>query len=111
MKTEHEINRENALELSRLILENPKLRVVAWINSEGIGDENCFWRGNMGKPEKQFIVLSEWQGCWIEKDGDDYEDCYGYYGADADNWDDDELERKAKEIPWEEVIAVNVSIT
>ena len=45
------------------------------------------------------------------EDGNAYEDCWSYYGGETDDWDDETLEQKSKEIPWEEVIAVNVSAT
>ena len=78
------VNKNNALQLSKLILDNPNLRVVSWISSDGIDT-------------------------YIEKDGDMYEDCYAYYGVSSDDWDDETLKQKAKEIPWEEVIAISVS--
>ena len=109
MITEYEINKINALALSKLILDNPNTRVIAWISSDGISDEYGSWGGNIGKPEKKFIAYSQPFDHYIEKDGDIYEDCYAYYGLVSDNWDDDTMKQKAKEIPWEEVIAVNVS--
>lgn len=30
------MNKDNALELSKLILDNPNLRVISWISSDGI---------------------------------------------------------------------------
>ena len=42
MRTEYEINRENAKELARLMLENPTMRVIAWIDPEGISDDYAF---------------------------------------------------------------------
>lgn len=110
MRTENEINRENAKELSRLILANPTMRVIAWIDSEGISDEYDFWGGNLGKPEIQTIAYSEETEHYIEKDGNAYEDCCAYYGSWAvDDWDDEAIKRKAQEIPWDEVIAAHVS--
>lgn len=103
------MNKDNALELSKLILDNPNLRVVSWISSDGIDDEYSYWCGNIGKPRKMSIAYSETFNTYIEKDGDMYEDCYAYYGVVTDEWDDKTLEQKAKEIPWEEVIAVRVS--
>lgn len=111
MKKEYEIIRENAMKLSKLILDNPNTRVVAWIDSEGINDEYPYWAGNLGKPEKMFVAYSEIEEHWFEKDGNAYEDCWSYYGGETDDWDDETLEQKSKEIPWEEVIAVNVSAT
>lgn len=109
MKTENELNREYATELSKLILENPTLRVIAWIDSEGITDEYAFWGGNLQKPCIQTIAYSEKEEHYIERENNDYEDCSSYYGSDADYWDDETLAKKAAEIPWEDVIAVKVS--
>ena len=71
MKLESELNREYAIELSKLILDNPRMRVIAWIDSENISDD------------------------------------YGYW---AEKWSDEELAEKAKQIPWEDVIAVRVGV-
>lgn len=111
MRTEYEINRENAKELARLMLENPTMRVIAWIDSDGICDDYAFWGGNIGKPEILTMAHSDDMEHYITKDGDAYEDCCAYYGSWAvDDWDDETMEQKAKEIPWEDVIAVNVSV-
>lgn len=109
MKTEYELNKEYAEELSKLILENPTLRVIAWIDSEGISDEYDCWSGNLYKPRIQTIAYSEAREHYIERDGDDFEDCVSYYGYDAEDWDDDTLAKNAARIPWEDVIAVRVS--
>lgn len=103
------MNKDNALELSKLILDNPNLRVISWISSDGIDDEYSYWYGNIGKPRKMSIAYSDTFDTYIEKDGDMYEDCYAYYGVASDDWDDETLKQKAKEIPWEEVIAISVS--
>lgn len=42
---ETELNREYAEKLSKLILDNPELPVVAWISSDGISDDYAYWRG------------------------------------------------------------------
>ncbi|MBQ1915673.1 MAG: hypothetical protein II178_10730 [Selenomonadaceae bacterium] len=91
MKKEYETIRENAMKLSQLILDNPNTRVVAWIDSEGINDEYPYWAGNLGKPEKMFVVYSEIEEHWLEKDGNAYEDCWSYYGGETDDWDDETL--------------------
>ena len=108
-KTEYEINRRNAQELSRLMLENPKMRVIAWIYSDGISDEYTWWVGDIEKPHLQTIAYSNVNEHYIEHDGNDFEDCYAFYGNVAKDWTDEELEAYAKEIPWETVIAVEVS--
>jgi hypothetical protein len=109
MKLESDINRENAKELSRLILENPKMSVIAWINSEGISNEYGSWRGDINRVGLMTIAYSAAFERYIEKSDDDYEDCYEFYGADADDWTDDVLNKKAAEIPWDTVIAIDVS--
>lgn len=108
-KLESELNRENAQELSRLILENPKMRVMAQINSEGIYDDYGWYAGSIGKPRISIIAYSETREQYVEKEGDMYEDCYNYYGCCADDWTDEELAEKAAQIPWEDVITVYVS--
>ena len=111
MKTGNELNREYAEELSTLILANPTLRVIAWIDSEGIDDEYAFWEGHLDKPCLETIAYSNIDEHYFRRDGNDWEDCMEYYGSDADDWDDDTLAKKAAEIPWEDVIAVRVSAT
>jgi hypothetical protein len=109
MVKEGEYNRKYAKELSRLILENPQMRVVMWINSDGISDEYASWCGDLGKPEIKEITIDANNEHWVEREYDSYEDCYQVYGDDVDDWSDEEIERKAKEIEWEKVIAANVS--
>ena len=111
MKSKNELNREYAIELSKLILDNPKMRVVVWINSEDISDDYGSWAGNFySKPYIETIAYSEAREIWVSKENDNFEDCYNYYGWDAENWSDEGLEEKAKQIPWEDVIAVSVGV-
>ena len=109
MESQHEMNKVNALALSKLILDNPNLGVIAWINSDNLSDEYGSWAGNIGKPTKQTIAYSKQFNRYIEKDGYVYQDCYEYYESITDEWDDETLNKKAKEIPLEYVIAVGVS--
>lgn len=106
-----ELNREYALKLSKLILDNPNMRVVAWIRSEGVSDDYAYWAGCLHKPSIETIAYSEIKEHYVDKEPDDYENCYAYYGSVADTWDDETLKKKAAEIPWEDVIAVKVSAT
>ena len=111
MKLESELNREYALALSKLILDNPKMRVIAWIASEDISEDYGCWAGNLrSKPCIETIAYSAAGGIWIGKEKDDFEDCYNYYGWEAEDWSDEELEEKSKLIPWEDVIAVSVGV-
>ena len=110
MKAESEINKRNAEELSSLILDNPDLRVIAWIDTEGISDDYGYMAGNIYKPGIETIVVGSDDAYYL-KENDVYEDCYNYYGCICDDWTDEELEEKAKTIPWEDVIAVRVSAT
>ena len=111
MKLESELNRKYAIELSKLILNNPKMRVIAWIDSENISDDYGCWAGNLrSKPCIETIAYSKVREVWVSKENDDFEDCYSYYGYDAEKWSDEELTEKAKLIPWEDVIAVNVGV-
>ena len=46
-----------------------------------------------------------------EKEDSPYDDCGHYYGwKEVDEWTDEEIEEKAKQIPWEDVIAVRVGV-
>ena len=109
MKSKSELNREYALELSKLILDNPQMRVIAWIYSGNISDDYGSCAGNFhSKPCIETIAYSEAGKIWVSKENEDFEDCYHYYGWEAENWSDEELAEKAKLIPWEDVIAVSV---
>ena len=109
MKKESELTLKYAMELSRLILENPQMRVVMWIYSDGISNDYASWCGKLGKPEIKEITIDANNEHWVERENDSYEDCYQVYGDETEDWNDEEIERKAREIEWEKVIAVNVS--
>lgn len=106
--TENEKNKENAKKLSELILNNPTLRVMAMINTDGINDDYSYMVGNLYEPRIETIAVN-YDNVYITKEGDDYDDCYNYYGCECDDWGDVMLNEKAKAIPWEDVIAVRVS--
>ena len=109
MRKETELNRERAEQLALLMREHPEMRVIAWMDTDGMNDDYAYMAGNLGEPCIETIAFSENTERYISKEGDDYEDCLGYYGYDADDWSDEELTEKAKNIPWEDVIAVKVS--
>lgn len=111
MIREDELNRQRAEKLSKLILEHPGMPVIAWINSEDISDDYHYWAGNIGEPSIETITLSndKYEPHYISKEDDAYDDCYNYYGCECDDWSDEELEEKAKAIPWEDVITIRVS--
>ena len=106
--TENETNKEYAEKRSELILSNPRLRVVAMIDTDGINDDYSYMVGNLYEPRIETITVN-YDNVYITKDGDDYEDCYNFYGCECDDWTDETLTEKAKAIPWEVVIAVRVS--
>lgn len=108
MVKESELNRQYAEKLSRLILENPTMRVIAWIETDGINDDYGYMAGNLYEPRIETIAVN-YEDCYITKDGDDYEDCYNYYGCECDDWGEAMLYEKARAIPWENVIAIRVS--
>ena len=108
MKTELQLNKEYAEKLSKLILDNPTLRVVAEIDTDGICDDYACMIGNLYEPKIETIAVN-YDNVYITKEGDDYEDCYNFYGCECDDWTSETLAEKAKAIPWEEVIAVRVS--
>lgn len=110
MKTENEKNKEYAEKLSALILSNPTLKVVALIDTDGINDDYGYMVGNLYEPKIETIAVN-YDNVYITKEGDDYDDCYNYYGCECDDWTDETLAEKAKAIPWEDVISVRVSAT
>lgn len=108
MKTELQTNKEHAEKLSKLILDNPTLRVVVEIDTDGICDDYAYMVGNLYEP-RITTIAANYENMYVTKEGDDYEDCYNFYGCECDDWTDETLAEKAKAIPWEEVIAVRVS--
>ena len=108
MKTENEKNKEYAEKLSALILNNPDLRVVAMIDTDGINDDYGYMVGNLYEPRIENIAVN-YDDVYHTKEDDDYDDCYNHYGCECDDWSDETLAEKAKAIPWEKVIAVRVS--
>lgn len=111
MMNELEIQKENVGELLRLINENPSLPVVMWIDSEGITTEYDYWRGYIGKAKIIEITSDIDNDHYIQRENDAYTDCYNYYNDIPAEWDEKKIEEKAKAIPWEKVISVNVGIT
>jgi len=110
MILESELNRKYAEKLSALILENPGLRVIAWIDTDGIFDEYAYMAGNLGEPCIEELIVGK-DDAYHRKEDSPYDDCWSYYGSVADDWTDEECEAKAKAIPWERVICVSVSAT
>lgn len=110
MIKESELNRQYAEKLSTLIKDHPGLRVIAWIDTDGIYDDYSCVAGNLNEPCIETIVVGK-DEMYHSKEDSPYDDCLNYYGYEADDWSDEELEEKAKAIPWENVIAVGVSAT
>lgn len=108
--TENEKNKIYAEKLSKLILDHPNLRVIAWIDTDGINDDYSCMAGYLYEPCIETIVIGH-DDLYRTKDGNAYEDCYHYYGWECDEWSDEELEEKARAIPWEDVIAIRVGAT
>lgn len=109
MIKESELNRRNAKKLSELILNHPDLRVIAWIDTDGIYDDCCCVAGNLNEPCIETLVVGK-DDMYHSKEDSPYDDCFNYYGCECDDWTDEELEEKAKAIPWEDVIAVRVGV-
>lgn len=102
-------NREYAEQLTKLMTDYPDLRVIAWINTDGISDDYGYMSGDLGKPCIETIVVGN-DDTYHQKEDSPYDDCWNYYGCECDDWSDEELEEKAKQIPWENVIAVRVGV-
>lgn len=107
MVKESELNRDYAEKLATLMANHPDMRVIAWISTDGINDDYCNIAGNLGEPRLDTLVIGHDDMYYLKED-DPYEDCLNYYGCDCDDWSDEELEEKAKAIPWEEVISISV---
>ena len=104
-------NKEYAEKLTKLMTENPDLKVHAMIDTDRIDDDYSYMVGYLYEPEIVTVAVN-YDNAYIEFEGDDYEDCCNYYGCfEADDWSDEELEEKAKQIPWEKIIAIYVSAT
>lgn len=102
-------NREYAKKLTELMMENPDLRVIAWIDTDGINDDYSCLAGDLYEPCIEALIIGK-DDMYHSKEDSPYDDCGHYYGwNEVDEWTDEEIEQKAKEIPWEDVIAVRVS--
>lgn len=102
-------NRDYAEKLATLLTNHPDMRVIAWISTDGIDDDYYCIAGNLDEPRIETLVVG-YDDIYHSKEDNHYDDCYNYYGPDCDDWSDEELEEKAKAIPWEEVIAIAVGV-
>ena len=109
MTRESETNREYATKLAELMLANPSFGVLVLMESESISYDYSWTAGNITQEPQIAAIAVNHENAIITQDGDDYEDCVNYYGYDADDWTDEELKEKAKQIPWENTIVFYVS--
>ena len=108
--TEYEKNKSYAEKLSVLLAEHPDLRVVAAIDTDGLFAYDYDWiAGNMYEPRIETVAAGN-DDMYHYKDDDPYTDCFNYYGAECSRWTDEEINEKAKAIPWEKVITVRVGV-
>ena len=111
MIKEFELNKAYAAKLSILMANHPDMRVIAWIDTDGISDDYAYLAGNIYEPHIETLIIGKDDNMYYEKDDSPYDDCCHYYGwKEVDNWSDEEIEEKAKAIPWEDVIAVRVGV-
>ena len=89
------------------ILEDLEVTIVN--DADGIGYKEFV---DMFSPYMKIkeITMDANKDHWLEREYDSYEDCYQVYGDETEYWNDEEIERKAREIEWEKVIAVNVGL-
>lgn len=107
---EFELNKAYAEKLTTLMTNHPDMRVIAWIDSDGVSDEYAFFAGNLYEPCIETLIIGK-DDMYHEKEDNQYDDCGHYYGwNEVDEWTDEEIEEKAKQIPWEDVIAVRVGV-
>ena len=111
MIKEYELNKAYAEKLSILMANHPDMRVIAWIDTDGISDDYAYLAGNIYEPHIETLIIGKDDNMYYEKEDSPYDDCCHYYGwKEVDNWSDEEIEEKAKAIPWEDVIAVRVGV-
>lgn len=107
---EFELNKAYAEKLSILMSNHPNMRVIAWIDTDGISDDYDCLAGNLYEPRIETLIIGK-DDMYHSKEDSPYDDCGHYYGwKETDEWTDEEIEEKAKAIPWEDVIAVRVGV-
>lgn len=110
MIKEYEQNKAYAEKLATLMVNHPDMRVIAWINTDDISDDYSCIAGNLYEPYIETLTIGK-DNMYYPKEGSSYEDCCNYYGyEEVDAWTDEEIEEKAKQIPWEDVIAIRVGV-
>ena len=110
MIKEFELNKAHAEKLATLMKEHPDLRVIAWIDTDGISDDYSCIAGNLFEPCIETLIIGK-DDMYHSKEDSPYDDCGNYYGwNEIYEWTDEEIEEKAKEIPWEDVITVRVGV-
>lgn len=109
MIKKYEQNKARAEKLATLMANHPDMRVIAWIDTDGINDDYCCVAGNIYEPHIETLIIGK-DDMYHSKEDSPYDDCLNYYGCECDDWTDEELEEKAKAIPWEDVIAVRVGV-
>lgn len=109
MIKESELNKAHAEKLATLMANHPDMRVIAWIDTDGLSDDYYCVAGNLNEPCIETLIVGK-DDMYHSKEDSPYDDCSNYYGCECDDWTDEELEEKAKAIPWEDVIAVRVGV-
>lgn len=110
MIKEYELNKARAEKLVTLMANHPDMRVIAWINTDDVSDDYAYLAGNLYEPCIETLIIGK-DNIYYEKEDSPYDDCGNYYGwKDVDEWTDEEIEEKANQIPWEDVIAVRVGV-
>ena len=111
MIKEYEQNKAYAEKLATLMANHPDMRVIAWIDTDGISDDFGCMAGHIDEPCIETMIIGK-DDMYHEKEGSPYDDCGHYYGwEEVDVWTDEEIEEKAKQIPWEDVISVRVGVS
>ena len=110
MIKEYELNKVYAEKLATLIANHPDMRVIAWIDTDGISDDYSCMAGNLNEPCIETLIIGK-DDMYHSKEDSPYDDCGNYYGwNEVYEWTEEEIEEKAKQIPWEDVIAVRVGV-
>ena len=110
MIKDYKLNKAYAEKLAALMTNHPDMRVIAWIDTDDINDDFSCVAGNIYEPHIETLIIGK-DDMYYQKEDSPYDDCVHYYGwKEVDEWTYEEIEEKAKQIPWEDVIAVSVGV-
>ena len=102
--------KENVKELFTLIMNNPDLPIIAWVDSEIVADDGYMrWLGSFGSSQIiEYTEVEMYEG-YPEMVYKDDTERYEEYLLDQ-GMSDEEVEEHIKNIDWTKAIAVNIDL-